>query len=98
MVHVALLIGNGQYDSAALRRLRSPSHDVRGIGTVLKEVGHFQDVRTVVDATHAELSGHVQRFLTGAGRDDLLLLLYFSGHGLKDTCTARKVIAARQAA
>jgi hypothetical protein len=81
----ALLIGNSRYDDAGLAGLKAPDADVRAFARVLRdsEIGGFHDVQTVTDGTCGALQRQIARFYADRRRDDLLLL-YFSGHGIKD--------------
>ncbi|WP_007026635.1 caspase family protein [Saccharomonospora iraqiensis] len=80
----ALLIGNGTYTDPTLRRLRSPAQDVDALAAVLgdPDVGDYS-VRTLVDTTAAELASATRNFFADREPGDVLVL-YFSGHGVKD--------------
>ncbi|HVQ90650.1 MAG TPA: caspase family protein [Mycobacteriales bacterium] len=79
-----LVIASSEYADPALARLGAPVHDARALAEVLGDpaVGGFA-VQTLVDRPHYEVQRAVARFFKDRRRDDLLLL-YFSGHGLKD--------------
>ncbi len=81
----ALIIGNSHYDDPSLGRLKAPDMDVQGLEEVLKapDVGHFDEVTTLLNEGCASVRKAVARFYDKRQRDDLLLL-YFSGHGVKD--------------
>jgi uncharacterized caspase-like protein len=81
----ALIIGNSQYDDSSLSRLRAPDVDVQALEAVLKapDIGHFDDVTCLVNEGFASVRRAIARFYDQRRRDDLLLL-YFSGHGVKD--------------
>jgi hypothetical protein len=81
----ALIIGNSQYDDPHLGRLKAPDLDVQGLEEVLRapDIGHFDEVTTLLNQSCAEVRKAVARFYERRLRDDLLLL-YFSGHGVKD--------------
>ena len=81
----ALIIGNSRYDDASLGRLKAPDIDVHELESVLKapEVGHFDEVVTLLNQDCASVRKAIARFYDQRQRDDLLLL-YFSGHGVKD--------------
>ena len=81
----ALIIGNSRYDDASLGRLKAPDIDVYELESVLKspEVGRFDEVATLLDQDCASVRKAIARFYDQRQRDDLLLL-YFSGHGVKD--------------
>src|SRR5262244_50544 len=81
----ALIVGNSRYDDASLSRLRAPDVDVRALEEVLRapDVGHFDEVATLLDENCAAVRKAIARFYDHRQHDDLLLL-YFSGHGVKD--------------
>ena len=81
----ALIIGNSRYDDASLGRLKAPDIDVHELEGVLKspEVGRFDEVVTLLNQDCASVRKAIARFYDQRQRDDLLLL-YFSGHGVKD--------------
>ena len=81
----ALIIGNSRYDDSSLGRLKAPDIDVQGLEEVLKapDIGHFDEVITLLNESGATVRKAVARFYDQRHRDDLLLL-YFSGHGVKD--------------
>jgi len=81
----ALIIGNSQYDDASLGRLRAPDVDVQALEAVLKarDIGRFDEVTCLVNEGFASVRRAIARFYDQRRRDDLLLL-YFSGHGVKD--------------
>jgi TIR domain/Caspase domain len=81
----ALIIGNSRYDDLNLGRLQAPDLDVKGLEEVLKapNIGQFDEVITLVNEGCASVRKAIARFYDRRQRDDLLLL-YFSGHGVKD--------------
>jgi uncharacterized caspase-like protein len=81
----ALIIGNSRYDDSSLGRLKAPELDVQELEGVLKapDVGHFDEVTTLLNEGCATVRKAIARFYDQRQRDDLLLL-YFSGHGVKD--------------
>jgi uncharacterized membrane protein len=80
----ALLIATDHYDAPDLSQLRSPSHDVERLDSVLADprIGAFQ-VRRVVNRPAHEVKAVIEDFLADRSPDDVLLL-YFSCHGVKD--------------
>jgi uncharacterized caspase-like protein len=82
---LALIVGNAQYEDAGLARLSAPDADVHALAGVLRDstIGAFDEVESVVDASFAHTRRAIARFFDGRKRDDLLLL-YFSGHGVRD--------------
>ena len=81
----ALIIGNSRYDDGSLGRLKAPDIDVHELEDVLNapEIGHFDEVVTLLNQDCASVRKAIARFYDQRQRDDLLLL-YFSGHGVKD--------------
>ncbi|TCO62360.1 caspase, EACC1-associated type [Actinocrispum wychmicini] len=84
MTREALLIGTASYEHESLRRLRSPAQDVAQLDAVLADpaVGGY-DVTTHVDTPAERLSEAIRGFFADRRPDDTLVL-YFSGHGIKD--------------
>ncbi len=80
----ALIIASYEYDDARLKRLVAPAQDAEALAAVLGKpsIGDFQ-VRVLVNRDCDELRREVQRFFAKRQRDDTLLL-YFSGHGVKN--------------
>lgn len=79
----ALIIANDTYDHPSLGQLRAPQADSRALADVLgdPEVGGF-DVSVVHNAASYEVQAHIDDLFADSRPDDLLLL-HFSGHGLK---------------
>jgi hypothetical protein len=80
----ALIIASHEYQDPGLRRLRSPAHDAEALARVLGDprIGGFE-VRTLLDAPSYEITEAVEEFFADRSPDDLLLM-HFSGHGVKD--------------
>jgi hypothetical protein len=81
----ALVIGNTRYDDPTLAQLRAPQEDVNDLAEVLRavEIGGFESVTSLVDRTSADIRLEIESFFAERRRDDLLML-YFSGHGVRD--------------
>ncbi|HEV7507737.1 MAG TPA: caspase family protein [Thermoanaerobaculia bacterium] len=81
---VALLIGNSTY-GPGLPPLEKPDADIAALAKVLADpaIGGFDDVKPLLDANSDKTRREVARFFSGRSPDDLLLL-YFSGHGLRN--------------
>ncbi len=81
----ALLIGNTQYDDSTLSRLTAPSGDVQELASLLRlpAIGGFDDVTTLLNASSDTVRKQIATFFEEKAPDDLLLL-YFSGHGVRD--------------
>jgi len=79
----ALIIANDEYEQDALRDLLAPAADAEALGRVLgdRQIGDFA-VEVVRNEPAHVISAHVEE-LFSEGRSDDVLLLHFSGHGLK---------------
>jgi uncharacterized caspase-like protein len=82
---IALLIGNSEYTDKKLSRLKTPRADVNGVAQVLRnpEIGNFDDVTVLLNEKVDILRRQIARLFIDRQRDDFLLL-YFTGHGVKD--------------
>ena len=82
---LALVIGNSQYDDRGLSQLVAPAADVAALVEVLRDpaIGGFDSVEGVVNEGFARTLRAIAGFFEKRKRDDLLLL-YFSGHGIRD--------------
>ncbi|SDG07848.1 Caspase domain-containing protein [Lentzea fradiae] len=80
----ALIIASYEFADPGLSALRAPAHDAARLAEVLGDprIGGF-DVRTLVNAPAAEINEAVEDFFADRAPDDLLVL-HFSGHGVKD--------------
>jgi hypothetical protein len=82
---LALIIGNSEYEDGNLAQLVTPDADVNGLAEVLRapEIGGFDEVSALVNQPSTAVRRAIAGFFAGKARDDLLLL-YFSGHGIRD--------------
>lgn len=82
---LALVIANSCYDDAGLAGLAAPDIDIRGFADVLKDpsVGKFDEVIELLNRDSAVVRRSIAQFFAQKRRDDLLLL-YFSGHGIRN--------------
>ena len=80
----ALIVGSDQYADPRLRRLRAPANDARALAAVLRdpEIGDFE-VRTLLNEPAHVVNLAVEEFFADRRPGDLLLV-HFSGHGVKD--------------
>ena len=80
----ALLIASYDYEDPDLTQLMAPEHDAEALGRVLADgsIGGFK-VETLLNEGSYEVRQSLEEFFSDRKRDDLLLL-YFSGHGIKD--------------
>lgn len=81
---LALIIANDEYEDARLGRLVSPSQDAPALAQALQNpaIGDFQ-TNTLVNANHQAVARAINSLYQRRKKDDLLLL-YYSGHGIKD--------------
>jgi branched-chain amino acid transport system substrate-binding protein len=84
MAKIALLIGVSKY-SEGLRPISSAIPDVEAMRRVLEppDMGAFDQVKVLLDPDKGRMEKAVEDLFADLQRDDLVLL-YFSGHGLKD--------------
>ena len=82
---LALIIGNSHYQDPNLAKLVAPTEDVNDLAEVLRDlnVGRFDQVNTLIDETDATIRLGIEDFFADKKPDDLLVL-YFSGHGVRD--------------
>jgi tetratricopeptide (TPR) repeat protein len=80
----ALIVASAQYTDPLLRQLQAPAADAAGLIDVLsnQEIGGFQ-TKALIDRPSYEIAAAIEEFFIDRQPDDLLLL-YFSGHGIKD--------------
>jgi hypothetical protein len=80
----ALIIANDKYNDESLRDLEAPQSDANALAKVLgdPETCNFL-VQILVNRRAHRVNQVIEAFFDDRGRDDLLLL-YFSGHGVKD--------------
>jgi hypothetical protein len=82
----ALIIGNSDYKDERLPPLSTPGKDARGLAEVLRAeaIGGFTQVQTLIDKPEKTVRMAIDRFCSHRQLDDMVLL-YFSGHGVKDS-------------
>ncbi len=80
----ALLLACYSSADPSINRLATPSADVDGLERVLKDprIGNF-NVKVLKDSASDDLRREIDIFFSDRRREDMLLL-YFSGHGVKD--------------
>ena len=86
MPKYALLVGVSNYRQAPdLQPLPSAVKDVEAFAQVLEdsEIGGFDHVKTLLDEEASVVSSEIEILLNGLCRKELVLL-FFSGHGIKD--------------
>jgi hypothetical protein len=81
----ALFIGNIEYQDATLTRLKTPGADVHSLAAVFRDpaIGEFDEVVELLDESEGTVRRAIAGFFARRHPEDLLLL-YFSGHGVKD--------------
>lgn len=86
MAKVALLIGVGHYEHPdALKPLVSAPKDVAAMQRMLlnAQMGEFSEVTPLIDPDPMQMQEAIETLYRDRARDDLVLL-FFSGHGIKD--------------
>lgn len=81
----ALIIGNTEYTDGGLAQLTAPGRDTEDLARVLKDpnICAFDDVKVLLNETVIAVSDAIFDIFAHKSPDDLLLL-YFSGHGIRD--------------
>lgn len=82
----ALILANWEYEDPRLKRLVTPERDADGLAVVLRapDIGGFDDVKICLNGTRDQVEEALEVFFLEKKPDDLLLV-YFSGHGIRDT-------------
>src|SRR3972149_4776914 len=81
----ALIIGNTEYADPGLAQLTAPGKDADDFARVLrvKDLCGFDDVNILLNQPSNTISEAIDKFFDRKKPDDLLVL-YFSGHGVRD--------------
>jgi len=81
----ALIIGNTEYADPGLAQLTAPGKDADDFARVLrvKDLCGFDDVNILLNQSSNTISEAIDKFFDRKKPDDLLVL-YFSGHGVRD--------------
>lgn len=84
MVKVALLIGISQYQPD-LAPLPGVEEDIKAMQRVLQNpnICGFDEVKTLLNCDRQNIAEEIEQLFSHRGKNDLVLL-YFSGHGIKD--------------
>jgi formylglycine-generating enzyme required for sulfatase activity len=81
----ALVIANTEYQDASFAKLSAPGKDAEEFAQVLREpeLAAFEGVQVLLNEGEGKTRRAIARFFADRKRDDLLLL-YFSGHGIRN--------------
>jgi formylglycine-generating enzyme required for sulfatase activity len=81
----ALVIANTEYQDASFAKLTAPGKDAEEFAYVLREpeLAAFDNVQVLLNEGEGKTRRFIARFFAERKRDDLLLL-YFSGHGVRN--------------
>lgn len=81
----ALVIGNTEYADPGLAQLTAPGKDAEDFARVLQDKGlcEFDDVKVLLNQVSSGIIEAIDEFFDQKKPDDLLVL-YFSGHGVRD--------------
>lgn len=84
MTKVALLIGVSEYEPG-LNPLPAAVKDIEALHRVLQdpEIGGFDEVKVLANPDRQTMESEIETLFDGRTKDDLILL-FFSGHGIKD--------------
>ncbi|MFI6758017.1 type VII secretion protein EccCb [Micromonospora sp. NPDC050417] len=91
---LALLIANDRYIDESLSDLYAPREEARDLSSLLADadVGAFDYVRLLENESKSAVERAIETMLRTAGPEDLLLL-YFSGHGIRSNKRGRLYLA-----
>lgn len=81
---IALIVANNDFEDERLRSLVAPSQDARALARVLgdEKIGSFE-TRLLINENADKIRRDIEKLYRRRKRDDLVLL-YYSGHGIKD--------------
>ncbi|HNQ93235.1 MAG TPA: caspase family protein [Anaerolineales bacterium] len=79
----ALVIANTEYQDASFAKLTAPGRDAEEFAQVLRDLAAFDEVQVLLNEGEGKTRRSIARFFAERKRDDLLLL-YFSGHGVRN--------------
>jgi hypothetical protein len=82
---LALIVASSEFTDETLQQLIAPGQDAADLARVLEDVaiGGFDEVKVLANCPSHEVRREIEAFFANRKRGDLLLL-YFSGHGVKD--------------
>ena len=85
MAKIALLIGVSEYQPG-LNSLPGAAKDVESMHRILQhpQIGGFDQVKALLNPEPLEMQTEIQSAFSSSRRKDDLVLLFFSGHGVKD--------------
>ena len=85
MAKYALVIANNQYTDPGLAQLSAPGQDAEDFARVLRsrDIGAFEEVTILLNQPEPVVREAIDGFFSLKKPNDLLLL-YFSGHGVRD--------------
>ncbi len=85
MAKIALLIGVSEYQPG-LNSLPGATKDVEAMRRILQhsEIGGFDQVKALLNPEPLEMQTEMQVAFSSSRKKDDLVLLFFSGHGVKD--------------
>lgn len=81
----ALILANWIYEDSRLKRLVTPEQDATGLADALRDpnIGAFDNVKVCENYARDRVEEELELFFLDKRPDDLLLV-YFSGHGVRD--------------
>jgi uncharacterized caspase-like protein len=81
----ALIVGNTEYVDHGLAQLTAPGNDAEDFARILKDpnICGFDDVKVLMNQLSSKVNEAIDEFFDQKKPDDTLVL-YFSGHGIRD--------------
>jgi len=82
----ALIIANSEYTDPKLEKLSAPSKDAEKFARVLEDtgIGAFDNVTVLINRSLNDVRNAINDLFENEKKTEDLLLLYFSGHGIRD--------------
>ncbi len=80
---LAMVVATTEYDDARLARLAAPLSDALELARTLGDHGTFE-VESLVNAEAQTVQRRLERFCKAGRQRSDLLLVYLTGHGVKD--------------
>ncbi len=86
MAKIAILIGVSEYRNDSLNSLPGATKDVEAMQQILQhpDIGGFEQVKVLLNSAPLEIQTEIQDAFSSSRQKDDLILLFFSGHGIKD--------------
>src|SRR5947208_2164099 len=82
---IALLVATSRYTDGKLPNLRAPIQETQHLAQLLEDpaIGEFDQAKVLADSGKAYIEYEIEQLFSHRAPDDLVLL-YLSGHGIKN--------------